>query len=71
VTLLIGLTGTAVGGLCLTVPLLEQLGVGESGTCFVESALSSEEVVEPELTPLELCRTRLGGPAWRPRDLKL
>ncbi len=42
--------------LCLTVPLLEQLGVGESGDVFASSSwwLSSEDVVDPELTPLEL-----------------
>ena len=68
--LLTGLMGTPAeaGPLahrCLTVPLLEQLGVGECGDVFASSSLllSSDDVVDPELTPLELCRTRLGGPA--------
>ena len=41
---------------CLTVPLLEQLGVGECGDVFASSSLllSSDDVVDPELTPLEL-----------------
>ena len=73
--LLTGLRGPVEAGplaqRCLTVPELEQLGVGESGDCLEESRLSSEEVVDPELTPLELWRTRLGGPACRPRDLLL
>ena len=58
--LLTGLIGTPedAGPLaqrCFTVPLLEQLGVGERGDVLVVSSLlSSEDVVEPELTPLEL-----------------
>jgi len=72
--LLTGLIGPVDDGplahLCLTVPALEQLGVGEFGDCL-ESMLSSEDVVEPELTPLELWSTRLGGPAWSPRDLTI
>ena len=51
-----------------TVFTLDPLGVGDSGLelwdcspLFPPSPLS-DEVVEPELTPLELWRTRLGGP---------
>ena len=51
-----------------TVLTLDALGVGDSGLgsrdwspLFPLSPLS-EEVVEPELTPLELWRTKLGGP---------
>ena len=52
-----------------TVFTLDVLGVGDSGFgSWLESPLLplsplSEDVVEPELTPLELWRTKLGGPA--------
>ena len=55
--------------LLTTVFTLDVLGVGDSGLgSWLESPLFplsplSEDVVEPELTPLELWRTKLGGPA--------